>query len=110
MITGVTSSIVAIFADLGSDDAEQLVGVAATNPVDAGILGFPRDTRPDIAFKAVEGHYAGAIGMSSGLPTVDKAVAQQGGVGGAGGCDIEVAHDDGGQVGEGRELAGDDVD
>ena len=110
MITGVASSIVAIFADLGSNDAEQLAGVTATNPVDAGILGFPRDTWPDITFKAVECHHAGAVCMSSGLPTIDKAVAEQGGVGGAGGRDVEVTHDDGGQVGKGCKLAGDDVD
>ena len=110
MITGVSSTRVAIFADVGSDDAEVVVGVTATNPVDAGILGFPRDTGPDIAFKAVEGHHAGAVGMPCRLPTIDKAVAAQGGVGGAGRSDVEVAHDDGRQVGEGRELAGDDVD
>ena len=86
------------------------MGVTTTNPIDAGILGFARDTRPDIAFEAVEGQHTSTIGMPSGLPTIHKAVAPQGGVGGAGRSDIEVAHDDGRQVGEGRELAGDDVD
>ena len=110
MITRVSSSIVTVFADVGSDDAELVVGVATTNPVDAGVAGFPRDTGPEVALEAVEGHHARAIGMACRLPTIDKAVAAQGGVGGAGRCDVEVAHDDGGQVGEGRELGGDDVD
>ena len=110
MITGVASTGVAIFADVGSDDAELVVGVAATNPVDAGIVGFPRDTGPAVAFEAVEGHHARAIGMACRLPTIDKAVAQQCGVGGTGGSDIEVAQDNGRQVGQRGELGGDDVD
>ena len=87
-----------------------MIGVTTTNPIDAGILGFARDTRPDITLEAVEGQYAGAIGMPGGLPTIHKAGTPQGGVGGASRSDVEVAHDDGRQVGEGRELAGDDVD
>ena len=110
MITGVASKNIEAFVDLGSDDAEQLVGVATTNPVDAGVVGFPRDTGPAVTFESVEGHHARTIGMACRLPTIDKAVAAQGGVGGAAGCDIEVAHDDGGEVGEGGELGGDDVD
>ena len=85
MITRVASSIVTVFADVGSDDVELVVRVATTNPVDAGILGFPRDTGPEVALEAVEGHHACTVSMSSGLPTIDKAVAAQGGVGGAGG-------------------------
>ena len=86
------------------------MGVTTTNPIDAGIIGFTRDTRPAITLEAVEGEYTRTIGMPGGLPTIDKAGAPQGGVGGAAGCDVEVAHDDGGQVGEGGELAGNDVD
>jgi hypothetical protein len=43
----------------------------------------------------MEGQYAGTIGMAGGLPTIDEAGALQGGVGGTGRCDVEVAHDDG---------------
>ena len=110
MVTRVAAKNIEAFVDLGINHAELLIGVATTNPVDAGIVGFPRDTGPDVALEAMEGEYAGAVSMPGRLPTIDEAGTPQGGVGGASGCDVEVAHDDGGQVGEGGELAGNDVD
>ena len=110
MITGVASKNIEAFVDLGSNHAELLIGVTTTNPVDASIIGFTRDNRPVIPFEAVEGQHARTIGMPCRLPTIDKAGAPQGGMGGTGGCDVEVAHDDGRQVGEGGKLASNDVD
>ena len=110
MITGVASGRIVVFADLGINHIELVVGVTGANPVDAGVIGFTRAGWPLIAFEPMKGHNAGTVGMPSGLPAIHKAVAPQGSVGGAGRSDVKVPHDDGGQVGQRGELGGDDVD
>ncbi len=96
--------------DVCGGTCEATIGVAEQDPVDAGVVALARDAGPGNTAEAMEGHHTRAVAVPGCLPAVDEPGGAGFGVHGAVGRCVEIAHHDGGQVGQMGKLLGDDVD